>query len=86
MGLERGLELIRAGAPLDHVNNLGWTALIESIVLGDGGARHTATLAALVEAGANVNLPDRKGNTPLQLASGRGYREMVAILVAARAR
>ena len=29
--------LIAAGAPLDHVNNLGWTALIESIVLGDGG-------------------------------------------------
>ena len=44
--------LIRAGAPLDHVNNLGWTALIESIVLGDGGPRHTATLAALVDAGA----------------------------------
>ena len=43
-------ELIRAGAPLDHVNNLGWTALIESIVLGDGGARHTATLEALVDA------------------------------------
>ncbi|MCC6197988.1 MAG: ankyrin repeat domain-containing protein, partial [Burkholderiales bacterium] len=39
--------LIKAGAPLDHVNNLGWTALIESIVLGDGGTRHTATLAAL---------------------------------------
>ena len=43
--------LIRAGAPLDHVNNLGWTALIESVVLGDGGTRHVATLAALVEAG-----------------------------------
>src|SRR5262245_12071998 len=36
--------LIAAGAPLDHVNNLGWTALIESIVLGDGGKRHTAVL------------------------------------------
>ena len=47
-------ELIRAGAPLDHVNNLGWTALIESIVLGDGGPRHAATLEALVAAGANV--------------------------------
>jgi ankyrin repeat protein len=35
-------ELIRAGAPLDHVNNLHWTAVIESIVLGDGGPRHTA--------------------------------------------
>jgi hypothetical protein len=40
--------LIGAGAPLDHVNNLGWTALIESIVLGDGGPRHTDTLRALI--------------------------------------
>jgi ankyrin repeat protein len=44
--------LIAAGAPLDHVNNLKWTALIESIVLGDGGRNHTDTLRALVEAGA----------------------------------
>ena len=73
-------ELIRAGAPLDHVNNLGWTALIESIVLGDGGPQHTATLKALVDAGANVNLPDRSGATPLALARGRGYTAMVAIL------
>ena len=29
-------RLIAAGAPLDHVNNLHWTALIEAIVLGDG--------------------------------------------------
>ena len=78
--------LIRAGAPLDHVNNLGWTALIESIVLGDGGKRHTATLRALVEAGANVNLADREGRTPLALARSRGYREMVAILEKAGAR
>ena len=79
-------ELIRAGAPLDHVNNLGWTALIESIVLGDGGPRHVATLAALVEAGANVNLADRGGTTPLALAAARGFRPMVAILAAAGAR
>jgi ankyrin repeat protein len=72
--------LIGAGAPLDHVNNLGWTALIESIVLGDGGPRHLATLKALVEAGANVNLPDRNGQTPLTLARRRGYPDMVEIL------
>ena len=78
--------LIRAGAPLDHVNNLGWTALIESIVLGDGGARHTDTLRALVEAGANVNLADRNGQTPLALARGRGYSTMVKLLQQAGAR
>jgi ankyrin repeat protein len=72
--------LIRAGAPLDHVNNLGWTALIESIVLGDGGARHTDTLKALVDAGANVNLADRSGDTPLVLARRQGHRDMVSIL------
>jgi ankyrin repeat protein len=78
--------LIRARAPLDHVNNLGWTALIESIVLGDGGPRHTETLRALVEAGANVNLADRNGQTPLSLARSGGYTEMVRLLERAGAR
>ena len=78
--------LIRAGAPLDHVNNLGWTAVIESIVLGDGGVHHTDTLRALVEAGANVNLADRTGQTPLALARARGYDAMAAMLQAAGAR
>jgi uncharacterized protein len=78
--------LIRAGAPLDHVNNLGWTAVIESIVLGDGGRRHVATLRALVEAGADVNLADRGGQTPLALAGARGYAEMAQVLRRAGAR
>lgn len=78
--------LIKAGAPLDHVNNLGWTALIESIVLGDGGTRHTETLRALVAAGADVNLADRNGSSPLSLARSRGYKEMADILESAKTR
>jgi ankyrin repeat protein len=78
--------LIAAGAPLDHVNNLGWTALMESIVLGNGGKQHTDTLEALVRAGANLNLADRQGVTPLAHAKGRRYAEMVRILEAAGAR
>jgi ankyrin repeat protein len=78
--------LIAAKAPLNHVNNLGWTALMESIVLGNGGANHTATLKALVEAGADVNIPDRQATTPLQHARRRGYVEMARILENAGAR
>jgi ankyrin repeat protein len=78
--------LIAAGAPLDHVNNLGWTALMESIVLGNGGKAHTDTLEALVKAGANLNIADRQGVTPLGHAKTRGYAKMVQILEAAGAR
>ena len=79
-------QLIAAGAPLDHVNNLHWTAAIEAVVLGDGGPRHQATLRALVDAGANLKLSDRSGQTPLQLARSRGYEAMVRILETAPVR
>ena len=78
--------LIAAGAPLDHVNNLGWTALMESIVLGNGGKAHTDTLEALVKASANLNIADRQSVTPLGHAKARGYAAMVRILEAAGAK
>ncbi|HRI19174.1 MAG TPA: ankyrin repeat domain-containing protein, partial [Burkholderiaceae bacterium] len=73
-------QLIAAGAPLDHVNNLHWTALIEAIVLGDGGKRHQAVVRDLLAAGASTALADRSGKTPLALARERGYAEMVVLL------
>jgi len=73
-------ELIKAGAPLDHVNNLGWTALMEAVVLGDGGRRHTETLRLLLEAGADRRIADRQNRTPLDHAKARGYAEMVRLL------
>jgi ankyrin repeat protein len=79
-------QLIAAGAPLDHVNNLHWTALIEAIVLGNGGRRYVETVRALVAAGANTQLADRNGHTPLTLARKRGYAEMAQILEKAGAR
>jgi ankyrin repeat protein len=78
--------LIAAKAPLNHVNNLGWTALMEAVVLGNGGANHTATVRALVEAGCDVNIADRQNTTPLQHARRRGYVEMARILENAGAR
>ncbi|HSU23218.1 MAG TPA: ankyrin repeat domain-containing protein [Variovorax sp.] len=79
-------RLIAAGAPLDHVNNLHWTATIEAVVLGDGGPRHQRTLAALIGAGADLSLPDREGRTPLRLAREHGHAAMAALLAAAGAR
>jgi uncharacterized protein len=78
--------LIEAGAPLDHINNLGWTAAIEAVVLGDGGADHQKTLRHLIDAGADLTIADRGGRTPLDLARERGYGEMAALIEAAKPR
>ena len=69
-------RLIDADAPLDHVNNLHWTAVMEAVVLGDGGPDHQAVLDALLSAGADRSLTDRDGVSPLQHAVARGFREM----------
>jgi ankyrin repeat protein len=78
--------LIEAGVDVDHVNRLDWTALLEAIILGNGGERHQRIVELLVKAGANVNLADGKGETPLQHARSRGYVAIEKILVAAGAR
>ena len=78
------LQLIGAGAPLDHVNNLGWTALIEAVILGDGGLRHTRIVAALIKAGADASIADRQGVTPLAHARAKGYDAIIAVLERAK--
>lgn len=73
-------RLIAAGAPLDHINNLHWTAVMEAVVLGDGGPDHQTVLDALLSAGADRNLADRSGVTPLEHAKARGFDAMVSRL------
>jgi len=73
-------RLITGGAPLDHVNNLAWTALIEAVILGDGGPDHIETVRALVNAGADKTIGDRQGVTPLAHAQARGYNDMIDLL------
>jgi uncharacterized protein len=77
---EAARALIAAKAPLNHVNDFGRTALLEAVVLGNGGRNHTAAVEALVEAGADVTLPDRHGITALQHARTRGYSQIARIL------
>lgn len=71
---------------VNHVNNLGWTALLEAIILSDGGPRHQEIVALLIQHGADVNLPDRSGRTPLRHARERGYAKIQSMLEAKGAR
>lgn len=77
--------LIDAGVPVDHVNRLGWTALIEAIILGDGSDKYAQIVTKLIKGGADVNLADGKGQSPLTLATQKGYRNIIEILKASGA-
>ena len=73
--------LLRTDIRLDHVNRLGWTALLEAIILGDGGKRHTEVVRLLTAAGADINLADRDGITPLAHAQARGHERIERLLL-----
>ena len=77
--------LTRTDVNVNHVNNLGWTALLEAIVLSNGGERHQWIVQLLVDHGANINIPDKDGVTPLQHAQTRGFKEIERILLKAAA-
>ena len=76
-------ELLGTDIDIDHVNNPGWTALLEAVILGDGGPTHIEIVRLLLEAGANREIADGDGVTPLEHASRRGYGEIVELLRAA---
>ncbi|GAB3140629.1 ankyrin repeat domain-containing protein [Micromonospora sonneratiae] len=73
-------RVVRTGINVNHVNNLGWTALLECVLLGDGSGAYQQIAEILVAAGARVHLPDREGVDALEHARRRGYDEIVTIL------
>ncbi|MEJ1236517.1 ankyrin repeat domain-containing protein [Chryseolinea sp. T2] len=66
--------------PIDHVNRLGWTALLEAVILGDGSAKYQQIVKILKEAGVNTRIADHEGVTPLQHARSKGFKEIVKLL------
>jgi histidinol-phosphate aminotransferase len=72
--------LLSAGIDVNHVNNLGWTCLLEIVILGDGGPRHQEVARLVLAAGADPNLADRDGVTPLAHARRRGQEEIARII------
>ncbi|MFG2775183.1 ankyrin repeat domain-containing protein [Streptomyces sp. NPDC048350] len=71
---------------VDHVNRLGWTALLEAVILGEGGRRHEEIVELLITAGGDPVLADHDGTTPLEHARRRGFDGIAGLLEAASAR
>ncbi|MDN5726646.1 MAG: ankyrin repeat domain-containing protein, partial [Propionibacteriales bacterium] len=73
-------RVVRTDVDLDHVNDLGWTALLEAVVLGDGSKPYQEIVQTLVDAGVDTSITDKQGRTALDLARKAGQTEIVRIL------
>lgn len=88
---ERGhVEVVRfllneTTVDVNHVNNLGWTCLLEAIILSDGGPAHQTIVREIIAHGADVNLADKDGVTPRAHAQRKGFGEIEELVRAAGA-
>ena len=78
--------LLTTKIDVNHVNNLGWTCLLEIVILGDGGARHVEVGKLVLAAGADANIADKDGVSPLAHARRKGQREIGRLIEAAGGR
>ncbi|ROO85414.1 hypothetical protein EDD29_2958 [Actinocorallia herbida] len=79
-------ELLKTAIDVDHVNDLGWTALLEAIILGDGSRPYVEIVTLLIAAGADLSIADDDGITPRRHAEARRQTGIAALLEAAGAR
>lgn len=78
--------LAETAVDVNHVNRLGWTALLEAVILGDGGRTHQEVVEVLLAAGADPLLPDAEGVTARVHAERRGFSGIAAVLLSAERR
>lgn len=71
---------------VNHINDLGWTALMEAVILNDGNKTQQQVVQLLIDHGADVNIPDKNNVTPLQHAQEKGFKEIEQILIKAGAK
>jgi len=72
--------------PINHINRLGWTGLLEAVILGDGGPRHIRIVQLLIDAGADLNIADKDGVTTLQHARQKKQTAIASLLEKAGAK
>ena len=76
--IERVLQLLHGGCAADAVDHELRSCLHLAATTGS-----TSVVKALLEAGANINIKDRQGRTPLADCIREGHRELALMLIEA---
>jgi ankyrin repeat protein len=76
-------RVVQTDIDINHINDPGWTALLEAVILGDGSERYRQIVQILLVAGADPTIADLEGVTPLEHARAKGHEAIVLILLSA---
>lgn len=71
---------IKAGVPVNHVNDLGWSALQEAVILGNESFLYCDIIRRLMENGADPEARDHDGNSSIDIAKKRDAQKVLSIL------
>ncbi len=74
------LLLAETKIDVNHVNDLGWTCLLEIVILGDGGTAHQDVARMVLDAGANPNFADKEGLSPAFHARQKGQVKIAELI------
>src|SRR5262245_60803365 len=64
-------RVVQTEIDVNHINDLGWTALLEAVILGDGSPPYQDIVQILLDAGADPLIADKDGVTPFQHAESK---------------
>ena len=81
-GLAELLAVIDSGADINAQDDGNWTALHWAADMGMVDGEREGVVAALIQAGANLEVRDLEGSTPLLVACRSGNEDIVRQLVA----
>ena len=74
------LLLEKSKIDVNHVNNLGWTALMEAVILSDGGSDQQQIVRLLLAHGADSDITDKEGISVLTHAQKHGFTAIIRLL------
>ena len=73
-------RVVHTDIDVNHLNDLHWTALLETVILGDGSPTYVEIARVLLAAGADPAIADGDGVTPLAHAERLGYSALAHTL------
>ncbi|MGY3765676.1 ankyrin repeat domain-containing protein [Vagococcus vulneris] len=71
---------LKVGVSVNHVNRLGWTALLEAVIFGNGGYLYQIIINELIMNGADISIKDFEEKIAIDYATELKQKDVIKLL------